>query len=313
MIDDRRDARRTLYRIFVGALLVAALVLFALWRTENPRLDAVRLAALDAAAPVLEAVAGPSEALTGLFGGVRSYSDLRAENARLREELDRLRAWRDVAEALEQENARLRALNAVELPPRVSFVTAEVIADAGGPFARSVVVNVGREDGVEDGAPALDAGGLVGRVAGVGERSARILLLTDPSSRAPVRVGARGVRAILSGDDTASPALQYLQDPGAVLDDARIATSGDGGVFPSGLTVGRLVASEDGVFRAALAGDVSGLEFVRILRRADAVEAAPGASVVAPPAADPAAVADPASDADPESDDAPESGGGDAG
>ena len=99
-----------------------------------------------------------------------------------------MQGWREAAVQLEQKNARLLALNKVRLNPRLTFVTGEVMADSGSPFRRSAMVNVGRIDGVTDGSAALDGSGLVGRIAGVGERSSRIILLTDASSRVPAVV-----------------------------------------------------------------------------------------------------------------------------
>ena len=62
-----------------------------------------------------------------------------------------MQGWREAALQLEQKNARLLALNKVRLNPRLTFVTGEVMADAGSPFRRSAMVNVGRIDGVTDG------------------------------------------------------------------------------------------------------------------------------------------------------------------
>lgn len=268
MSDFHKPARPTsaLSKVLFGLLVVAALMIFVLWRTENPRLARYRLAMIDAAAPALEAVAGPSNAVAHMFDDVRSLSELQAENARLRERIQRLEAWRSTAQRLEEENARLRVLAKVTLPIQISYVTAEVIGDAGGPYSDSVLVNVGLGDGVEDGAPALDSKGLVGRAVGVGERSTRVLLLTDPTSRVPVRIGDEGVRAILVGDETGAPLLEYTSTRAFVPNGARIETSGKGGVFPKGLLVGRVAADETGAARAALAGDFERLEFLRILR-----------------------------------------------
>lgn len=268
MSDFHKTGRPTsaLSKALFGVLVVVALMIFVLWRTENPRLARYRLALIDAAAPALEAVAGPSNTVARLFDDVRSLSELQAENARLRERVERLESWRSAAQRLEEENARLRALAQVTLPIQVSYVTAEVIGDAGGPYSDSVLVNVGLGDGVEDGAPALDARGLVGRAVGVGERSTRVLLLTDPSSRVPVRIGDEGVRAILVGDESGAPLLEYTSTRAFVPNGARIETSGKGGVFPKGLLVGRVAADETGAARAALAADFERLEFLRILR-----------------------------------------------
>ncbi|MEL6980170.1 MAG: rod shape-determining protein MreC, partial [Pseudomonadota bacterium] len=139
---------------------------------------------------------------------------------------------------------------------------------SGGPFTQSVIVNVGRRDGVRDGAPARDGLGLVGRVVGVGRRTSRVLLLTDPSSRTPVYVHLEDERrrAILSGDDTAAPLLRYVEGGGAVPQDARVTTSGEGGVFPRGLMIGQVAEGGDGAARVALAADYRNLEIVRIYR-----------------------------------------------
>lgn len=284
---------RTALRILFGVLLAISFFLFVLWRTDNPRLARLRVAMVDFAAPILETVAGPSSGLAEVFDGVQSLSELRAENDRLKGEVLRLRRWENDAQRLEQENAQLRALNAVSLPPRTRVVTGEVVADSGGIYAQSVIVNVGRCDvgdrsgcdraqeaerdecagpGVAhrksplDGAPVRDARGLVGRVVGVGDRSVRVLLLTDPTSRVPVHVttSTERRRAVLIGDESLTPVLSYVDGDEAVPSGARVTTSGEGGVFSKGLVVGEVVSRGDGVARVALAADYRYLAFVQI-------------------------------------------------
>lgn len=285
----RSGPLRTLVRVLFGALLLVSFAIFILWRTENPRLLRLRHAILDAVAPALTSVAGPSNALTDMLHGIESFSDLQAENTRLRLQVQRLRAWRDIAQRLEEENGRLRALNAVKPPLRVSFVTAEIIGDAGGPFAQSVVVNVGGRDDVIDGSPALGASGLVGRVVGAGEATARILLLTDPTSRTPVLVGAQQRRAILHGDNSIEPLLQHVAAETQPEIGDVVVTSGHGGVYPQGLHIGRVASAADGQFRVRLAESPERIEFLRIYRRdgADA-DAPPGGLIIRAPREEPA-------------------------
>ena len=138
------------------------------WRRSTPRLPSRSATARDA-------VAGA----TGLW-------DVRAENARLREENERLRRWQSIALALDAENQRLKA-NLHWIPdPAPSYVTARVVADAGGIYARAVLLSVGPNHGIRKGEIALDERGLVGRVTEVGARTARVLLITDLNSRIPV-------------------------------------------------------------------------------------------------------------------------------
>ncbi|PZQ48568.1 MAG: rod shape-determining protein MreC [Rhodovulum sulfidophilum] len=290
------DYLRGLRRVLVGLVAALLIGLFLLWRIDNPRVERFRASLVDTFVPSFEWTLRPLAATGRMISDLRSYARVHEQNEELRRELQRMQGWREVALQLEQKNARLLALNNVRLNPRVSFVTAEVLADAGGPFQRSVMVNVGRGDGVADGAAAVDGLGLVGRIAGLGDRSARVLLLADPSSRVPVTILPSGQRAILTGDDTAAPALDFLDQPDEIRPGDRVVTSGDGGLFPADLLVGQVVTTPEGRQRVRLAADNRGLSFLRLLREAPApsVEGPGGliGPVLPPELARPAAVAE---------------------
>ena len=130
---------------------------------------------------------------------------------------------------------------------------------------------------------------LAGRVVGVGKHAARLLLLTDFSSQVPVIVQPAGRRAILSGDGTGAPVLEFLDNTEQIRPGDLIETSGAGGVFPPNLPVGRLVATVGGNWRAKLSADYARLEFVRLLRYAPDTEIdRPGALILPGAAAGPA-------------------------
>ena len=175
---------------------------------------------------------------------LRGFITVYRDNLRLAEENERLLGWQQVALRLSAENAELRDLSKLVSEPAISFVTARVIADSGGAYARSVMVNAGRDNGVARGQAAMTGEGLVGRVAEVGSRAARVLLITDLNSRVPVVVDGTRQRAILAGDNSARPSLRYVDAGGTIRIGDRIVTSGQGGVFPPGLPVG-VVAGVD--------------------------------------------------------------------
>jgi rod shape-determining protein MreC len=147
-------------------------------------------------------------------------------------------------------------------------VTGEVIADSGSPFSQSGLLNVGQLDGVKDGQAAVDGLGLVGRIAGVADHTARLLFLSDVSSQVPAVIHPTGQKAIVRGDNTLTPKVLFLDKPDDVLPGMRVVTSGDGGVFPPDLLIGQVVRARSGEIRVLLAADYAGLEFVRILRAA---------------------------------------------
>lgn len=257
---------RAVHRVFLGVIVVCCLILFVLWGTDNPRLKNLRMSLVDTVMPSMSWFSEPLDVAWNVARDYKNFLNVYEQNKALRREIQSLRAWREAARLLEEENAQLRALNKVRLPQRISYVTGDVFADSGGPFAHSALVNIGRRDEIEDGAAAMDGAGLVGRVVGVGERTTRLLLLTDFSSRVPVVVQPSARRAMLVGDGTTQPQLKFFDGTEPVKAGSVIETSGDGGVFPPDLPVGNIVISETGTLRANLFADFGGLEFVRLLR-----------------------------------------------
>ena len=112
----------------------------------------------------------------------------------------------------------------------------------------------------------MDGLGLVGRISGVGQETSRVLLLTDTSSRIPVTIQGSGQSAVLSGDNTLNPPIEFLENPDLVRPGDRVVTSGDGGVFPADLLVGQVALGTDRRLRVRLAADYERLEFLRVLR-----------------------------------------------
>lgn len=224
-----------------------------------------RMKLADTTQPLLSAVSMPFHMVAEATGQVTGLADLRLENARLTSENERLRQWYQAALQLQAENQSLQKLLNVKVDPMYSFVTARILADTGGIFAKSVLINAGANNGVKDGQAVLSGEGLMGRVLGVGDKTARILLLNDLNSRIPVIVENSGQRAILAGANTNSPLLTRLPEGSEVEEGARIVTSGHGGVFPPGLPVGKIIIDNENVYRVSLFSDIDTARFVRVV------------------------------------------------
>jgi rod shape-determining protein MreC len=270
------DYVRPIRRLLVGLIVILALAVFLVWRIDSPRVERMRAAVIDAVVPRMDWAMAPVTGLMNLIGDFQSYQALYAQNQDLRRELQQMRGWREAALQLEQENAKLLDLNNVAVDPNLTWITGVVMTDSGSPFRQSVLLNVGARDGIQDGWPAMDGMGLVGRIAGVGDGTARVILLTDASSRIPVVIQPSGQRAILAGDNSVYPALDFLENPDVVRPGDRVVTSGDGDVFPSDLLAGQVALGTDGRLRLRLSADFERLEFLRVLRN-------PGARQISDP------------------------------
>ena len=256
----------TLRLVLVVLSLIALLGMFFLWRIDNTRAERVRAAMIDRIAPALYWAAAPVTWVSNLAEDFQSYSRLYEQNQQLREELRQMKAWKEAALQLEQKNARLLDLNKVRLDPRLTHLTGIVTADSGSPFRQSVLINAGARDGILDGWAAMDGLGLVGRIAGVGQKTSRVILLTDNNSRVPVTVQPSGQKAILSGDNSPLPPLDFVENPDALQAGDLVFSAADGGIFPAGLVVGKVVIQADKRLRVHLEADLNRLEYLRILR-----------------------------------------------
>lgn len=281
---DPEEFSRPLRRVLVGLLVLILFGLFFLWRIDSPRVERFRSALVDRFVPSFSWASAPVTWGSGILDDYQSYSRLYEQNQQLREELRQMKAWKEAALQLEQKNARLLDLNKVRLDPRLTHVTGVVLADSGSPFRQSVLLNVGQRDGIRDGWATMDGIGLVGRISGVGRETSRVILLTDSNSRVPVTVQPSGQKAILAGDNSATPPLEFLEDSDAVRAGDRVVSSGDGGVFPAGLLIGTVVMETDNRLRVLLAADYQRLEFLRVLRSHDLVPITDtGALIALPP------------------------------
>src|SRR5690606_3020324 len=107
--------------------------------------------------------------------------------------------------------------------------------------------------------------GLVGRVAGTTGSVSRVLLLTDVASRTPVLIDRTDARAILTGDGSGNPRLEFVRGADAVQAGDRVLTSGDGGGYPRGLPIGVAARGVDGSWRVKLFSDRGAIDLVRVL------------------------------------------------
>jgi rod shape-determining protein MreC len=252
-------------RLTVLLLGAAAIALLTIEKT-NPEIAAgARGAAADVMAPILDLLSRPSASAAQAIDSVRELARLREENAQLKSEQARLLQWQTAARRLDHENQELRSLLNLAPDPKARFVTARVVGGSGGAFVRSVLVAAGGREGVRKNQAAITGEGLVGRVTEVGDRAARVLLLSDINSHVPVFVERTRERAVLFGTNSNRMELRYLPADRTVTVGDRIVTSGHGGTFPPGLPVGIVTSVESDIVRLQPFVDWEQVEYVRLV------------------------------------------------
>ncbi len=266
------DYLSPLKQLLAGVVILFLIVIFIVWRIDSPRVERFRVMLMDRFLPNSEWAMAPLTRTVNVIQDFQSYQSLYDQNQQLRRELQQMKSWKEAAWQLEQENARLMDLNKLQLDAELPWISGIVRTDSGSPFRQSVLLNVGGQDGIQNGWAAMDGLGLVGRIAGVGERTSRVILLTDPYSQIPAVIQPSRENALVVGDNTSDPLVDFIENADLVRAGDRIVTSGNGGVLPPGLLIGQLVVDPNGRLRARLSADYERLEYLRVLRDYSVVE-----------------------------------------
>jgi len=168
---------------------------------------------------------------------VPAFTGLYSENKRLRQELAEISTRMQIFREQESENVRLRGLVGFAEHTLYTLIPARVVARDPTPQYRSVIVSGGRIQGVEQYMPVVGERGAAGKVVQVLENMAMVQLLRDPSSRTSVMVSRSRAVGILQTENGRDFFVRLRSHEDAGAGDT-ITTSGLGGIYPKGLTVG---------------------------------------------------------------------------
>ena len=233
----------------------------------------IRNGVRDVFAPVQDGVDSATRPISDWWDGVTRSGQIKAENRKLRRELQQARGQVTQAQAALHDNRELRRLANLTFVGDLKGVTAQIILGSPGNFESTVALDKGTDSGVAVDQPVVSGLGLLGRIARASGKRSTVLLLTDPDSGVNVRDTRTNQRGIINGrPDTELQSLDNLDGPGEVKTADILVTAGtDGGPFPPGIPVGQVVTASRGPgdvephITVRLFADASTTEFVRIL------------------------------------------------
>ena len=177
--------------------------------------------------------------------GVRNYfllANASKENDRLLKEVNALKVQNRLAQQIRQENERLRKMLALKERLPYELIPGEVIGrDAKASQSRTIMVNKGSRHGITIRMPVITPEGIAGMTTFVDVWSAKVLMITDASSSIGAMLEQGRVAGILNGDGRDSCILKFLPTTVQVKKGDLVVTSGQEGIFPEGLPVGRVL------------------------------------------------------------------------
>ena len=264
----RGGARRRPGKILQNLIAIAIVAGLLVFGRIQPQLGTIIVQTfLSYTDPWIEAIQWPIDSikfLSTLHGNISDQQDRESEYRK--GEIER-QLWRDRALLLQEENRSLRTLLGMRPAGAVSQRAARIIADSGGPFVRTYLLDRGSEHGVQAGQAVLTSSGLIGRIISAGDQSSRALALTDVNSRIPIYFGESKKQALLIGDNSNEPALGFIprEDLTGIESGMKVRSSRIGGGLPDGLYIGRVRADGGGTFRVVLPNRAAQQDYVLIV------------------------------------------------
>lgn len=232
----------------IGFSVVAAIAVLSLLATGTGVPAFLKTPAVEVLTPVLGVLQVIVSPISGLVEGVGRTGSMAEENAALRAQLEKAISEANALREAGEENRQLRALLNFERDnPGREYLAGRIIANDPNGLIRSVIIDRGSEQGVQKGMVVVVDRGMVGRVMTVYPRAAKVLLTTDASSAVNGVVQRSRVQGVAVGRPDGTLALRYVDKDADVKEGDVVITSGLGGGFPRGITIGTVkrVTNED--------------------------------------------------------------------
>ena len=266
-------------RLLWWTLAVVSVSTLGIVLSQNRTLDPVQNLSLTVSAPLETGLRDLAEPVADFFEGLLNRGDLKRENERLREEVERLKSQAAIGEDAQRRVQELeQALDVTKSRSDEEFVAADIIAPDPSGVKRALAINRGSADGLDEGMVVLSrSGSLVGTISRVYDDFAWLRLTTDPNSAVNVVIlsdeyeESAEARGIAAGDLRGALSLEIVPIEALIAEGDAVTTSGLGGNYPRGLLLGSVKSVESkpqGLFKKVTvepAADLGALDTVLVI------------------------------------------------
>ncbi len=180
-----------------------------------------------------------------LVSSVDNYIGLYEKNDHLRLENARLRVENDFRRESLAELERLYELVRFENKWDYPIVTARVVGKNPGRFVTTMVLDRGSAHGVQANMPVFTVDGLVGKTVRVAPYHTQVQLLTDPNLKMSMIANRTRVVGFLESSNR-KDLFAVIPTYAEVHVGDTVSSSGLGGIFPKGLSVGVISSIQKG-------------------------------------------------------------------
>ena len=197
----------------------------------------------------------------GISGNSTFFTDinnLKQENEELKQKNSELEQSLRELENIKSENETLKEyLDLTEKYGEYKTVPAYIINKDISNYSKTIVINVGTDDGIQENMTVIADQGLVGHVISVTSNTAKVRTIVDTSSSVSCSLSTTDESIVCKGTLEEESALKamYIPDDDGIIQGDSVETSGLGGIYPKGIHVGsikRVVNTQNATDRYAI-------------------------------------------------------------
>ncbi len=259
---------KNLSNFFLSFLFILSFLLILFNKADYVVINKIKSLSTDIVVPITKIITSPVQFTSKGINKINQIRYLDNENARLREEIIRLKKWQTLALQNQRENnAYKKLLNSTSSEHSV-VKTASIISQSSGIYSKSLTINAGKQEGLLEDQVVINERGLVGKVIGVSKNNSTILLLTDQHISVPVKTLHGDFEAIIKGSPDGKFLISsFIKNNKFPKIGDLLITSGNAHSFPKDILVAKVISVNQDSFFALPYVDFNSLEFVQIIEK----------------------------------------------
>lgn len=224
-------------------MIIILILLVILTNVDRDNLSYAESFATSIIMPIQNAFTMLKNKVTGNSQFFTDLDSLRSENEELRQRNNELETQLRELEVIKAENARLQEIaNLTEKYSDYTTVPAYVIDRDVSNYSSNIIINVGSDQGIEKNMTVIADKGLVGHVISVTNNTAKVQVIVDSASAVSAMISTSEESIICRGSVENDKTLKasYIDTSSELLVGDSVVTSGIGGIYPKGITIGTI-------------------------------------------------------------------------
>ena len=239
-------------------ITIIILILIVVFSNTDSEISFLENAASKLVMPIQNGLTYLKNGISGNSTFFTDINNLKQENEELKQKNSELEQSLRELENIKSENETLKEyLDLTEKYGEYKTVPAYIINKDISNYSKTIVINVGSDDGIQENMTVIADQGLVGHVISVTSNTAKVRTIVDTSSSVSCSLSTTDESIVCKGTLEEESALKamYIPDDDGIIQGDSVETSGLGGIYPKGIHVGsikRVVNTQNATDRYAI-------------------------------------------------------------